>query len=132
MDSREEILSSTLRTPMTVHLNVPQIQLNLFILDQDTLIFSSLYNLYNCVQLDLVCNKGAVNKGCGTHTESRGYQHVFVILQETLSTLPEIVYAITTVINRSIPLASVRKKGTLAVLLHNCVLSELAGYVLGD
>lgn len=117
---------------MTVHLNVPQIELNLFILDPDTIIFASIYNLYNCVQLDLARNKGAVNKGCGMRSESRGYQHVFVILQETLSTLPEIVYAITTVISHYIPLASVHKKGTLAVLLHDCVLSELAGYVLGD
>lgn len=80
MDSREDILKSTSRTPMTAHLNFLQIKLNLFLLDLDTLIFSRLYNLYNCVQLDLVCNKGTVKKGCGTHTESQGYQHVFVIL----------------------------------------------------
>jgi len=57
-----------------------------------------------------------------------------VILQETLSTLPEIVYAFTTVINHSIPFASVCKKGTLAVLLRDCVSSELpkAGYVFGN
>lgn len=65
---------------MTAHLHFLQIKLNLFLLDLDTLIFSRLYNLYNCVQLDVVCNKGTVKKGCGTHTESRGYQHVFVIL----------------------------------------------------
>lgn len=55
---------------MILHLDFLQIRLNLFLLDLDSLIFSSHCNLYNCFQLDLMYNKGIVSKGCGAPTES--------------------------------------------------------------
>lgn len=133
MDSNEYILSSSSRSLMILHLDFLQIKLNLFLLDLDPLIFSSLCNFCNCFQVDLTYNKGIANKGSGMHTESGCHQHVFVILQETLFTLSEIIYAIKTVIQPSIPFASVGKKGTLALLLQDCVLSESygAGLCLG-
>lgn len=54
---------------MTMHLNFLQIKMKLLLLDLDTLIFSGLYNLYNCFQIYYSCNKETVKKGCGMHTE---------------------------------------------------------------
>lgn len=106
MDTSEKLLSRTVST-LSVYLYFPLIGTN-----QDRLIFTSLYSLYNCFQPNQMCSKELCEQRLGPACwcALKKGKCAFFMLEETLLTFSKIVQLIITMIEHSTLFASLCRR----------------------